>query len=105
MYHQTSNTPLGAGKKDDEGKVQLDLIEPSFIIGVGKALTQGAEKYGKNNWQKLEDAEDRYYAAIMRHLMAWRMGEKSDKDSGLNPMYHIAANAMFLAHIDNEEKK
>jgi len=93
------------GRKDDKDKVQLDLIEPSFIMGVGKVLTKGAEKYGKNNWQKLDDAADRYYAAIMRHLMAWRMGEKSDEDSGLNPMYHIAANAMFLAHLDEEEKK
>ena len=103
MY-QTNSTPLGTGKKDDEGKVQLDLIEPDFILNVGEVLTQGAKKYGKNNWQKLEDAEDRYYSAIMRHLMAWRMGEKTDTDSGLNPMYHIAANAMFLAHIDKEKK-
>ena len=56
------------GHKDDQEKNRLDLIEPEFIEGVGKVLTFGADKYEPNNWQKVEDAENRYYAAAMRHL-------------------------------------
>ena len=53
------------GKKNDTGKNRLDLIEPQFVEAVGKVLTFGAEEYGENNWQNVENAEDRYYAATL----------------------------------------
>ena len=90
------------GRKDDQEKNRLDLIEPEFIEGVGKVLTFGADKYEPNNWQKVEDAENRYYAAAMRHLMAWRKGEKTDPESGLSHLYHVACNIMFLQHFERE---
>lgn len=92
------------GRKDDQEKNRLDLIEPEFIEGVGKVLTFGADKYEPNNWQKVEDAEDRYYAAVLRHLMAWRKGEKTDSESGLSHLDHAACNIMFLQHFEREEK-
>ncbi len=91
-----------AGRKDDQEKNRLDLIEPEFIEGVGKVLTFGANKYEPNNWQKVEDAEDRYYAAALRHLIAWRKGEKTDPESGLSHLYHVACNIMFLQHFEKE---
>ena len=93
-----------AGRKDDQEKNRLDLIEPEFIEGVGKVLTFGADKYEPNNWQKVEDAEDRYYAAALRHLIAWRKGEKTDPESGLSHLDHAACNLMFLQHFEREEK-
>ena len=92
------------GRKDDQEKNRLDLIEPEFIEGVGKVLTFGANKYEPNNWQKVEDAEDRYYAAALRHLIAWRKGEKIDPESGLSHLGHAACNIMFLQHFEREEK-
>lgn len=92
-----------AGRKDDQGKNRLDLIEPEFIEGVGKVLTFGAEKYEENSWQKVENAENRYYAAAMRHLLAWRKGEKIDPESGLNHLDHVACNIMFLQHFEKED--
>ena len=92
-----------AGHKDDQEKNRLDLIEPEFIEGVGKVLTFGADKYEPNNWQKVEDAENRYYAAAMRHLMAWRKGEKTDPESGISHLYHVACNIMFLQYFEREE--
>ena len=91
------------GKKNDEGKNRLDLIEPQFIEAVGKVLTFGAEQYGANNWQKVENAEDRYYAAALRHLLAWRLGEKTDVESGHSHLAHVAVNMMFLLHFDEEK--
>lgn len=96
----TSST---AGRKDDQGKNRLDLIEPEFIEGVGKVLTFGAEKYEENSWQKVDNAENRYYAAAMRHLLAWRKGEKIDPESGLNHLDHVACNIMFLQHFEKED--
>ena len=92
-----------AGHKDDQEKNRLDLIEPEFIEGVGKVLTFGADKYKPNNWQKVDDAENRYYAAAMRHLMAWRKGEKTDPESGISHLDHVACNIMFLQHFEREE--
>ena len=92
------------GRKDDQEKNRLDLIEPEFIEGVGKVLTFGADKYEPNNWQNVEDAENRYYAAALRHLIAWRKGEKTDPESGLSHLDHVACNIMFLKHFEREEK-
>ena len=94
---------VSAGHKDDQEKNRLDLIEPEFIEGVGKVLTFGADKYEPNNWQKVEDAENRYYAAAMRHLMAWRKGEKTDPESGISHLFHVACNIMFLQYFEREE--
>lgn len=91
------------GKKNDQGKVRMDLIEPEFIEGVGAVLTMGAEKYGANNWQNVEDAENRYYAATLRHLLAWRRGEKKDPESNLHHLLHVATNIMFLMHFEGEK--
>ena len=66
----TKSSQFTTGRKDDQEKNRLDLIEPEFIEGVGRVLTFGAGKYEPNNWQKVEDAKDRYYAAALRHIMA-----------------------------------
>ena len=91
------------GVKNDTDKNRLDLIEPEFIEKVGEVLTFGANKYAPNNWQGVEDAEDRYYAAAMRHLLAWRKGEKLDEESGINHLAHVATNMMFLLHFEEEK--
>ena len=98
----TKSSQFTAGHKDDQEKNRLDLSEPEFIGGVGKVLTFGANKYEPNNWQKVEDAEDRYYAAALRHLIAWRKGEKTDPESGLSHLDHVACNIMFLQHFEKE---
>lgn len=102
MYTQITTTKLSEGNKADSGKNRLDLIEPEFIEGVGATLTYGAEKYGPNNWQNVEDAVDRYYAATLRHLMAWRRGEKKDSESNIHHLLHVATNIMFLVHFERE---
>lgn len=89
-----------AGSKHDEGKIRYDLLEPQFEQAVANILTIGAEEYGANNWQKLENAEDRYYAALRRHIAAWRMGEKIDPASNQPHLAHAACNLMFLMHFD-----
>lgn len=98
-----TNTIQKTGVKHDEHKNRLDLIEPEFIEGVGEVLTFGAEKYEPNSWQDVEDAENRYYAALFRHLMAYRKGEKKDPESGLSHLKHIACNAMFLLHFEENK--
>lgn len=88
--------------KLDKGKLRVDLVEPEFIEDVADVLTYGAEKYADNSWQDIPNAVDRYYAATMRHLLAWRKGEQVDKESGKSALAHAATNLMFLLHFERE---
>ena len=64
--------------KYDQDKLRWDLIPLEAVEECVKILTFGAQKYGENRWQHLEDFENRYFAAAMRHLVAYRKGEKVD---------------------------
>lgn len=94
---------MSEGKKFDQDKTRLDLVYPQFVENVGKVLTFGAKKYEPNNWQKVEDPVNRYYAAALRHLIAWREGEDKDPESGLSHLAHAACNLMFLQYFEDLE--
>lgn len=84
------------GKKWDAGKRRWDLAPWQQIGAVVDVLGHGAAKYGEGNWQHLERFEDRYFAAIMRHMTAWKSGERIDPDSGLSHLAHAACSVLFL---------
>lgn len=92
------------GLKYDKDKNRLDLVQPEFIEAVGKVLTFGARKYKANSWQQVEQGIDRYYAATLRHLLAWRSGEIFDPESKLPHLFHIACNIMFLIYLTKHER-
>ena len=88
------------GTKYDKGKLQYTLIPPYALQEVARNLTEGLKKYKeRDNWQKVESAQERYMDALMRHFEAIRRGETYDLDSSDPTMSHmsaVAANAMFL---------
>jgi len=86
-------------KKFDSKKNRLELIEPEFILGVGKVLSFGAEKYAPDNWKLVDDLK-RYEGAMLRHMMAYMGGEKTDPETGISHLHHISANGMFLDYFD-----
>lgn len=88
--------------KHRDGKLRMDLITPQTIIGLAEVLTHGADKYHEWSWKEVQDPVNTYYAALMRHLLAWKEGEKNDNSSGLSHMKHVLANAMFLLEYENE---
>ncbi len=92
------------GSKHDEGKPRFDLIDPEFELLLARVLTKGAETYGDNNWQDLEDAEHRYLAACRRHINKFSRGEILDRDSGLPHVVHAACNLMFLNWKENNNE-
>lgn len=97
---------MAEGKKYDNGKIRYDLIPPECLEAIAKILTFGAIKYGSNNWQNLEDFNNRYYSAAERHIQARRKGEKIDPESGLPHSAHAVVNLIFLLYKDlqNENK-
>jgi len=90
------------GKKFDGGKLRYGLIPPSSTRALASVLTFGAQKYGPNNWQSVEQGEERYTDALMRHLEAYRGGEDIDEESGMSHLWHAMTNIAFLIHFEDQ---
>lgn len=97
-YNTTSNFI-----KHDNGKPLISLIDPKFIEGLATVMTQGANKYGRDNWKECKEPH-RYLDALLRHTLKYWDGEKIDTESGKSHLYHIAFNAMALDYLDNKLK-
>jgi hypothetical protein len=95
---------LNEGRKDDINKDRWDLLVIEVIQDLVKVLTHGAVKYQPENWKKVPNAVERYFAALMRHLAAWRMGEVYDKDSGLPHLAHVMCCVMFISWFDKQKQ-
>jgi hypothetical protein len=91
------------GTKYDGTKLRWDLLPLDTIEDVVKVLTFGANKYGANNWKEVNNAKERYFAALMRHIVAWRLDEKTDSESGISHIAHAICNLIFLDWFDNEK--
>lgn len=89
-------TEIGPGKKFDNGKDDWSLVPVEELNGIVKVLTYGKNKYGSWNWEGVES--DRYYSALLRHIFAWRSGEKNDKESQLHHLAHAMVNCIFLMY-------
>lgn len=86
--------------KHDAEKNMLHLLPTVAIERVGEVLTFGAKKYAPNGWRKV-DKRSRYYAATLRHLMAWNRGEDMDPESGLRHQAHACCSLMFLLEAED----
>tara|TARA_B110000967_G_C18419450_1_gene333115 strand:+ start:164 stop:562 length:399 start_codon:yes stop_codon:yes gene_type:complete len=97
------------GKKYDGGKPQLYLLPPKSLNEVGKVLTFGAEKYDPHNWRKVDDLQNRYTSAAMRHMLAHIDGEDVDEETGLSHLAHAICCLMFKLEdqliAESEEKR
>ena len=91
-------------QKADKDKPRMELIDPEFMTGLAQVLTFGAKKYEAENWKKATPEDiSRIMGAMLRHQTAHMGGETVDPETGLNHMYHIACNAMFLAYFDRHK--
>lgn len=89
-----------SGRKNDEGKLRTDLIPSEPIEALATILTHGAGKYAPNNWQKGISFR-RVYAAMLRHLLAYRRGKFQDQESGHPHLDHAFCNLMFLIYYNH----
>jgi hypothetical protein len=96
---------LQRGRKDDTGKLMWHLVPLPPMEAVVRVLTNGAARYGENNWMDVPNARARYYDAFMRHLQAWWMGEKLDPDDGEPHLAHAVCCALFLMHFDERSER
>lgn len=93
-------------RKNDiiEDKLRWDLLPLDLVEKIVEIYHHGAKKYAPNTWKGLEDGENRYFSALMRHLTAHRKGELTDPESGKLHMAHVAWNAIALLHFATEKQ-
>ena len=86
---------MNEGRKFDSEKPMLYLLPPKSINEVGKVLTYGAQKYDPENWRKVDDLQNRYTSAALRHIFAHMEGEEDDKETGLSHLAHAMCCLLF----------
>ena len=86
----------GSAKRYNQGKTQLDLIPPNVLEELGRALTYGAEKYGKYNYRKGMEWS-KVLDSLLRHINSFRKGEDFDIESGLPHLSLAMCNIVFLS--------
>lgn len=86
---------MSKGKKFDQDKPRMDLLDTEALIQIAKVMGMGAKKYGDHNWRG-GLAWSRVVGAAMRHLTAFNNGEDTDPESGLSHIAHLGCCAMFL---------
>jgi hypothetical protein len=97
--------PLPIGRKFDGGKLEYGLLPPLALEETVKVLTFGAQKYERDNWQKVPDSKRRYFDALQRHVWAWKQGEQVDPESGIHHLAHAMCCLMFLYEHDVKYSK
>lgn len=96
-----------SGVKYDSNKPRMDLLVngmPRAVIEVCKVLSYGALKYDDHNWRKVEEANNRYLAASMRHEFAAAKGEDIDDESGLHHLAHKICSDLFRLELKLREE-
>lgn len=95
--------PNPIGVKYDSEKPRVDLLIdgcPLSLEAISQVLTFGSKKYADHNWQHVEGGEQRYKAALMRHVLASAKGEKVDSETGLSHLAHAACCVLFMLELE-----
>lgn len=91
------NKPL----KFDQKKPRWDLLPIVEVEQIVDVLTMGAKKYNDDNWKLVVKKNPyRYYAACLRHIVAWKKGLRIDPESKKSPLAHAACCLLFLMYND-----
>lgn len=85
--------------KFDGGKLRYDLVDVHALAWLVASLTFGVTKYAADNWRNFskDELRTKYYAALVRHLEAWRAGEDDDPETGLPHLAGVGFGWMVLA--------
>lgn len=87
-----------SGIKLDTEKPDLSLLSTVWVLGVGRVLSFGKQKYAAHNWrQGLE--QSRLLAAALRHIFVYLAGEDTDPESGESHLDHASCCLMFAREL------
>jgi hypothetical protein len=106
MRSETTDNPHVPGAKLDGGKPDASLLLDfgRALAAVAQVGTFGKEKYTRGGWISVPDGQNRYTAAMMRHLLA-EAYELRDPESGLMHAAHAAWGALSRLELMLREGK
>jgi hypothetical protein len=87
----------GSQRDDDTGKPLVNHLTAYLRLRFGYLLRMGANKYGKNNWQKGQPTETAL-ESLHRHLAKYEIGDRSE-----DHLSAIIFNVQLI--MKNEEKE
>ena len=88
-----------AGRKLDNGKPPMDLLDRYALEQIAEVLAFGANKYSAHNWRG-GIRYSRLIAAALRHLHAFNSGEDTDPETGISHVAHAGCCIMFLLWME-----
>jgi hypothetical protein len=94
------------GAKLDAEKPRVGLVMDGFalaLLEVAKVGTFGAKKYSDNGWMSVDNGEQRYKDAMLRHALQASYEER-DADSGLLHLAQVAWNSLATLQKHLEAK-
>lgn len=84
---------LPGGGKQSKVPARLDLMDGVAMMAVGKVLSEGHDKYGKDNW-RLIPTEAHLNKALI-HIYAWLAGDRQDEH-----LEHAFCRTMMAVAVD-----
>ena len=92
-------------KKNDflDKELRWDLLPLEEIEDIDKVYTEGANKYGDNTWQHLENGYQRYKGAMLRHLVEYEKGNAIDEETGCRHLAQVAWNAISMLYLSKRK--
>ena len=86
-------------KKFDVWKNRWDLLPMDVMDDVVNILTMWSVKYSDHWRRDVEDKENRYYSALIRHLSQYKQGIEIDEESWKSHLAHVIVNWIFLLYF------
>jgi hypothetical protein len=95
--------PTASGKKFDQSKPPMHLLDPQALEAIADVFGYGQGKYGAWNW-KGGISYSRIFSAIMRHLWAFWRGQDLDPETGKPHLAHAGCGIFMLLWHTMERK-
>lgn len=94
----TTHSWIEGGRKLDNGKPPMSLLDRYALEQIAMVLKFGAAKYERDNWRK-GIAYSRLTDAALRHLFAFIDGEDNDPESNISHIAHAGCCILFLLRM------
>lgn len=91
-----SGAYFAVGATTDWGCLETISLVLEELSLTSKPLKKSCKSTGRDNWKKGLD-KHQIIDSLMRHLLQHLNGEKEDAESGLDHLFHVLTNAIFLA--------
>lgn len=106
MQYESKKCQDQTGMKNDklDDKTRWELMPLDCLEDIARVYTEGAKKYGDNNWQNLENGYERYKGALLRHLYASTY-EEFDSETKIRHEAAIAWNSIALLYYAKHGRK